>query len=86
MFEFEASSMAEPESTKKKKKLWINLTYENRDNRPRFSNLWGWTAIRTVHWVFHIYRFLRLKESFGERFPIIPVGPYGPVQVSKPCS
>ena len=85
MFEFQASSMAEPESTqKKKKKLWINWTYENRDNRPRFSNLWGWTAIRTVHWVFHICQFLRLKWPFWWTVPVNPIGQYGLVQVSKP--
>ena len=64
MSEVEASSMAEPVSTKKKKKLWINWTCENRDNRPRFSNPWEWTTVRTVHWVFRICRFLRLKELF----------------------
>ena len=61
MSEVEASSMAEPVSTKKKKKNW---TFENCDNHPQFSNPWGWTAVFMVHWVFHICRFLRLKEPF----------------------
>ena len=34
---------------------------------------------------FDIDRFLSLKNRDDERFTVFPVGPYGPVRVSKPC-
>ena len=52
----------------------------------RFSKPCGWTVIRTVPCFLDIDRFLSIKNRNCERFTVFPVGPYGPVRISKPCS
>ena len=50
---------------------------QNSTIRPRFA----WVFV-----FFPIERFLKLKNRKIERFSIFPIGPYGPVRVSKPYS
>ena len=49
---------------------------QNRTVRPQFARIPAF---------FPIERFLKLKNCKTERFVAFSVGPYGLVQVSKPC-